>query len=374
MKHNYRIPIFKLEFSKQFRQDFHQGCEQIFNSDALSNGNYVHKFEAGFNKFIGTSYSIAVYSGTSALEIGLRALEVENKEVIVPTNTFTASAIAVERAGGKLVLADIEADTFSLAPAELEHRISKKTGAVMIVHIGGIISKYIGDLLAICKKHNVPLIEDAAHAHGSVRGNYKAGTIGVIGCFSFFPTKAMTTGEGGIVTTQSKHLADKLISLRNFGRDPKNSHAIITPGGTNHKMTEFQALLGCLELTRVKKRMQKRTKLAHLYQKLLDIKGYEPVRNVGDICSYYKQIVKTDLPQKKLHEFCKSHGISLTGEVYHILVHEQPIYRKQFSSEKFPVAEKFARSHICPPVYPELTLNEVTYVCSVLKDARKKTQ
>jgi len=216
------------------------------------------------------------------------------------------------------------------------------------------------------------LIEDAAQAHGASRGKFKAGSIGEIACFSFFPTKVMTTAEGGMVVCNKSELIDKVWSLRNFGRDPNDGLLMINRGGSNHKMTEFQGLMGLLELKRVKKRIKQRTKLSKRYQTKLGGSSYQPI-GIGDgVSCYYKQMVKTPLDQLKLNEYCKKQGVVLTGEVYRYPVHEQPIYRSRFNPNEFPVANYWCKHHICPPNYPELSVTEVDYVCDLLLRAEKE--
>ena len=184
-----KIPIFKLEFDKEFQNKYNHLSKKVFNSKALSEGAFVSKFEKKFSRLVNSKYSIAVSNGTAALEIAFRSIDISNKEVIVPTNTFFATILAIIKAGGKPVLCDNEVDSPDIDIKEIEKKITKKTKAVCVVHVGGIISNKILNLVKICKKKNVFLIEDAAHAHGSyLNKKLYAGTIGDIGCFSFYPT------------------------------------------------------------------------------------------------------------------------------------------------------------------------------------------
>jgi len=366
-----RIPIYRLEFEEDFIERYKEGCRRILTSDAISEGEYVRKFESEFSRFIGAPHAIATGSGTDALEVAFRALGVRGKTVIIPTNTFMATAIAAERAGARVMLLDIEDDTFALDPNHLHDAIDRNTAAVVLVHIGGIISKYVADIVDICARHDVPLVEDAAHAHGSTRGEFRAGTIGAIGCFSFFPTKVMTTAEGGMVTTADDKTADLIRSIKNFGRDPSNGLLCINDGG-NFKMTEFQGLMGVLEMGRVARRMEKRNMLARRYVEDLAQTSYEVITHNDGRNSCYKQIVRIQTSQEGLHRFCREHGVSLTGEVYRYPVHQQPVFRKQFAGCHFPVADKFSKSHICPPLYPELEPEDIRYISDVLKMAAER--
>lgn len=371
MKHSVEVPVFKLAFDDEIVERFKEGCAEILRSDALAEGQHVRGFEALFAKFIGVKHAIMVGSGTDALDVALRAVGIDGKDVVLPSNTFFATALAAKRAGARLVLTDIEDETFAIAPDDLERKIDERTGAVILIHIGGIISNYVKEIAGICERHGVPLIEDAAHAHGSRRNGLVAGVIGAIGCFSFFPTKVMTTGEGGMITTNDDNLAGTMRSLKNFGRDPSDSRLIVRCG-YNCKVTEFQALLGQLEMERVGSRIERRRQLAERYQKNLAETSFEAVGFADGVNTYYKQIVCTDLPQEDLHHFCKRHGVGLTGEVYRIPVHRQPLFQEDFAYERFPVTEAFAVGHICPPLYPELDETDIDYVCEVLKLAQRE--
>ena len=366
-----KVPIFKLDFEDSFVEAYQKGVKDIFSSDSISEGNYVNKFETAFSKLVNSKHSIAVTSGTSALETALRAVDVSGKKVIVPSNTFFATTVAITNSLGLIEFVDIESETLSICPDDLHSKINKNTGAVVLVHIGGIISKEIDKIISICNEYNVPLIEDAAHAHGSFVGDKYAGTIGAIGCFSFFPTKVMTTGEGGMITTNDDVLSDLCMSLKNFGRDNKNINNCINLSGSNYKINEFTGLMGYLETLRVKDRVAKRNTLIQRYKANLRDTNYELVEQKEGYCSYYKCILKIPSGREKLRVFCKDKGVSLTGEVYNLPVHKQPIYRKDHGDLFLETTEHFCQNHICPPLYPELSLEEIDYVCDVLKEAEK---
>ena len=366
-----KIPIYKLEFEKDFITKFKEGCEDILLSDGLSEDKWVRSFEKKFAKLVNCKHAIATTSGTSALELALKSVGVKGKEVIIPSNTFFATSIAVSNSGGTISLVDIEEDNFSICPNALQKKISEKTAAVILVHIGGIISKNIEKIHQICDDNNVVLVEDAAHAHCSKRNGAYAGTIGDIGCFSFFPTKVMTTGEGGMITTNNNKIYEKIKSLKNFGRDLKDGGICVLGSGQNAKINEFTGLLGFLECSRVISRIEKRNLLMRRYSRNLEGTHYNIVRQDEGYCSYYKCIIKTKINRVSLREYCKKRGVSLTGEVYAIPVHCQPLYKDVFKNESFPVTEKVCKHHICPPLYPELELCEIDYICDVLISAEK---
>lgn len=372
------IPIFKLEFDKKFLSEFHKKSEELLTSNRpLSENKYVKEFEEKFAKLVKAKYVIAVSNGTTAIELALKAVGVKDTTVIIPCNTFFATSVAVTNAGAKNALVDVESDNFSIDPVSLERKIkelrSKKEsiGAVIIVHIGGIISAHIDEIVDICNKYKIPLIEDAAHAHCSKWGKYRAGTIGVIGCFSFFPTKVMTSGEGGMVTTNNKNYAGVIASLKNFGRDNNNPGICINPEGNNYKVTELTGLLGSMECGRVIKRIKRRNELTNLYVEELKGSSYIPVLQTKGLSSQYKMILKTSIDRDWLRQYCKERNIILTGEVYSIPINKQPLYENEFKNEKFSVTDEISKNHICPPLYPELTNKEVEYICKVLLAAEK---
>ena len=367
----FNIPIFKLKFDFKSKIKFLKGSWDILSSDRpLGESKYVNEFETKFGKLINSKYTIACSNGTTAIEMALKAINVKGKKVLLPSNTFFATSVAVTNAGGIVELVDMESESFSLCPKDLESKLNPEVGAVIIVHIGGIISNKISKIVDLCKKANVPLIEDAAHAHLSRKGKYVAGTIGEIACFSFFPTKVMTTGEGGIVTTNNKKYFEIMKSIKNFGRDLKDAGVVVNPEGNNFKINEFTGLLGSIECDRVVARIEKRNVLLERYYENLKSTKYNLIKQKGDgVCSYYKAIVTTPIDNSWLKNYCKKHNIILTGEVYKIHVNKKPLYKDEFSSVNLPITDYYCNHHICPPLYPELTIDEVDYICDILKKA-----
>ena len=360
------IPIFKLEFSKKFQQKYKTLSSKVFESRSLSNGNFVSKFENNFAKLVKSNHCLAVTNGTAALEIAFRTINIKNKEVIVPTNTFFATIIAIIKAGGKPVLCDNEKFSPDIDIKNIHKKITNKTCAICVVHVGGIISNKIQELVNFCKRRKLFLIEDAAHAHGAfLNKDLYAGTIGDIGCFSFYPTKVMTTGEGGMLTTNNKKLFNKMNSHKNFGRglNPK----IINFLGANYKISEFTAILGILELERIRKRINRRKNITLRYKSnLMNNPNYEIITQKTGRASYYKCIIKTKMASHLIEKYCKKNGITLTGKVWDIPIHKQKVFKKYIKITNLKNSEMFSKYHICPPNYPELKKSEVVYICSVL--------
>lgn len=363
-----KIPIFKLTFDADYRKRFQEGCEQIFNEGYLTNHTMVRKAEALFKELNQSKFAIGVSNCTSALEIALKAIDVKGKEVILPTNTFIATYLAVKNAGGIPVIADIEPEFYSLSAEELSKKIGPNTKAVILVHIGGHISPVAREIKSICKKHGLFLVEDAAHAHFSELDGIKAGNIGDIGCFSFHMTKVVTSGEGGMITTSHEDLYERCLSFRQFGMDLNHQHSHVREG-FNHKLSEFNALAMILDLERSSDRIKKRREIGKRYQSNLDgtpwIVSKDTESSKG---SFYKQIVilPENISRKDIEKKFSEEGIALTNGVYFQPLHRQPICEESVRDKKFTVSDRFSDNHICPPCYPELTLSEIDRICEVL--------
>ena len=234
-----------------------------------------------------------------------------------------------------------------------------------MVHVGGIIHSEIIGIRKFCKKNKIYLIEDAAHAHFS-KNFYNAGNFGDIGCFSFFPTKVMTTGEGGMIVTNNYSLYKKMKSLKNFGRS--SNPLILNNIGMNYKISEFNSSLGMLELDQVDSRIKKRNNLVHLYDSELSKENFEVLLQKEGLSCHYKCIVKTSIPYVRIKNKLNKNGISLTGKVWEMPIHKQNIFIKNNLIDKlsFKNAENFAKEHFCPPNYPELKLQEAEKICRIL--------
>lgn len=361
------VPIYRLLYDQKYRDKFQSYCQQIFDKAFLTNDQFVQQFEEQFAKWTDSPHALAVNNGTSAIEALLRSIDVKGYEVILPTNTFIATAVAVKNAGGIPVLADIEPTYASLDPNSAERLISKKTKAIITVHIGGLISPSILDLKELCNKNNLSLIEDCAHAHGCHFDGVHSGLFGIGGAFSFFTTKVLTTGEGGMVITSSPEIHKKLVSIRQFGKEETNPISHILEGN-NFKLTEFQAALGLLEIERANERIQQRQKIAAHYQQRLKDSLWNPIRHHSkSSCSYYKQIL---WPKKENRENIKNYllknSVQITGGVYNIPLHRQPVFKNQYEDKNFPNANHFSEHHICPPCYSDLTMDEAETVCQLL--------
>jgi len=365
------IPIFKLHYGDSDREFLKNGLDKILNEAYLTNHTFVRSFEEQFSRWNSSRFSAAVSNGTTAIEAVLRACNVEGKEVIIPSNTFIACAAAVKNAGALPVLCDIELDYLSIDPYKVAEKISANTAAVLVVHIGGLISPSVLLLKKLCEEKGVPLIEDCAHAHGASFKGVKAGSFGKAGAFSFHMTKVMTTGEGGLVVTNDEALLKDVQSIRQFGKSEHNA-SMHERDGSNFKMTEMQALMGLLELQRVEKRIKKRQQISAVYDEKLKGSSWQTWSAASEaVCPYYKKIIRSPVQRNKVEATLQQHGISLTGGVYYIPVHKQDVFKNTYSAAEFKNTEIFCAEHICPPCYPELELVEAEKICDVLLSIAK---
>ncbi len=357
------------------------GAEKEFVLDALEKkaisgffGEYITRFEEGFAAYSDCSHGVAVTSGTTALHLALLALRVgAGDEVLVATTTNMATFFAVAYQNAKAVPIDIEEDTFNLDPAKLEAKITPRTKAIIVVHLFGHPVD-MDPVLAVAKKHNLFVIEDCAEAHGATYKGRKVGSLGHIGCFSFYANKIITTGEGGMLTTNDPALAERSRSLRSlaFGKVNKFMHSDI---GYNYRMTNLQAAVGCAQLGKIEDVIARKIKMAAFYtsrlsgEKSLRLPVTKPyARNVywmyhvnleGKAASRRDEILK-DLREQ---------GIETREGFIPYNLQEIFIKDKLTSPGDCPVAARLATTSFYLPSSPLITVEDMEYVANGLKDA-----
>jgi len=395
------IPILRIPFAEEDKAFIETELRKIFDSGFLTMGKYTHEFEGLFSNFTGAKYAVAVSNGTAALEIILRALEIDGQDVIVPTNTFLATAFAVTHAGNRVVFADSEPASLCLDIEDVKRRITETTRAVILVHIGGVITPQIYELQHFCEERGLYLIEDCAHAHGCAIDGDKAGTLGVAGAFSFFPTKVLTTGEGGMITTNDENLYRKAMMIRNHGKNPELGNRM-SEIGQNQRISELTALVGVQQMKKAPILIAERRRVARFYdERLKEIPGISALKLPENVFStYYKYIAYLDesYDRAQVKKMLKEkYGVSLTGEVYSDLCHTEPVWENYYycgrqrrdgyaactrwpkcgcdqRQDGFPGAEYISRHHICLPLYPGLSDEELEYVVGSLKQTLKELQ
>ncbi|HYM15033.1 MAG TPA: DegT/DnrJ/EryC1/StrS family aminotransferase, partial [Dehalococcoidia bacterium] len=285
-----RVPPAKIHIPEEDRREILAQIDACLATGQLTLGKHGAAFEDAFTRTAGTSHAIAVSSGTSALEIIFRAVGVAGGEVIVPTNTFFATPAAVLHAGGAVRFAECDPDTYAIDIDHARSLIGPATRAVVVVHIGGVITPRIGELQQICAAAGIPLIEDAAHAHGSTLDGRPAGSFGLAAAFSFYPTKVITAGEGGMIATGDAHLAEEARIYRDQGKAGFTSN-FHTRLGNNWRLSEPHAIIGASQLKRLPEFIAARRRIASIYDRSLPALGITPLAVPASVVSnYYKYI------------------------------------------------------------------------------------
>lgn len=365
-----KVPAAKIQFLPEDRAWIAERIQEVLSTGQLTLGRYGTEFEQKFAQFCGTQHAIAVNSGTSSLEIILRALGVEGKDVLVPTNTFFATAAAVVHAGGRPVLVDMDPESFAVRPEDLDKKVTSRTAGVIIVHIGGIVSRKLPELQQWATKRGLWLVEDAAHAHGSSYKSVRAGAFGVAGSFSFYPTKVMTSGEGGMIVTNDARIAEEARIYRDQGKASFTVNAHVRMG-YNWRMSEPHAIIGLKHLERLPTMITDRQKIAAIYDR--ELGTFSNLTTVGapaeGVCNYYKYLVvlKERQDRKALKALLREqYGVSLAGEVYEEPLHKQPAF-EPYRSGALPVSEDYCARHLCLPVFSGMEETDAHLVVQALR-------
>ena len=366
------MPAAKIQFLPEDRAWIAERIQEVLASGHLTLGKYGAEFEEKFARFCGVRHAVAVSSGTSSLEIILRALEVQGKDVLVSTNTFFATAAAVVHAGGNPVFVDMDPESFGVRPVDVTAALTPRTAGLVVVHIGGVVSGRMPELVELAQRNGLWLVEDAAHAHGSSFGGVGAGAFGIAGSFSFYPTKVMTSAEGGMIVTNDGRIAQEARIYRDQGKASFTQNAHIRMG-YNWRMSEPHAIIGVRHLERLPAMIAGRQRIAAVYDAAL--KGFEglapllvPERGVNN---YYKYIaiLKDRTGRTALKALLRErYGVSLAGEVYEEPLHRQPVFEK-YARRPLPVSEDLCARHICLPIYSGMMEDEAHYVLSAVKEA-----
>lgn len=359
------VPSFKAEFSEIEIGEVTAATEEILRSGQLVLGPYTRSFEAAMAGVSQTEHAVAVNSGSTALEIAYKSLNLRGKQVLIPTNTNFATAAAAAYAG-----AQIEFYDNGLYPDmnDLSERITKDTGGVVVVHIGGYITPDMERIAKHCNEAGVPLIEDAAHAHGAMHNGKAAGSFGRVSAFSFFPTKTLTTGEGGMVTTDSEDLATKARQYRDQGKHADGiTHEV---WGNSWRMTELGAALGVAQIKNIERDAERRAAIIGRYQtELAGTILKFPEHIVDSLPGGYKCIatLPEGVDRTELKANLRMKGVLLGKEVYEKPLHLQPIFQEWTTGERYPEATRFADRHICLPLWRFMEDADVSLVIDRLQ-------
>ena len=339
----------------------------------ISMGKKVLEFENEVKKFIGVQNAIAINNGTSALDALLTAFNIkENDEVIIPSLTYISTANVVAYKKAKLVLCDSNPKTFNISRKSLLNKISKKTKLIIVTDMKGMPVDY-DFYKSLSKKINVPIIADSAESFGAKYKNKIIGSQLIAHTFSFFANKNLTTGEGGMIVTQSKVLAEKLKIIRNQGQNRRYNHIVL---GNNYRMTDVSAAIGIIQLKKLTKCLQQKEKIAKRYDELFFAHSKIKTPFIPEYTSqhsWYNYCIKVPINHRnRLIKFLNKKGIET--RLSFPPVHIQPYYKKSFTKDKKNLsnASKVYKEFLDIPIWPDLSLNKQIYVARSILNYFKK--
>lgn len=341
--------------------------DRILERSSFILGPEVKQFEEAFATYLGSSFCVAVNSGTSALHVALLALGIgPGHEVITVANSFIATAEAISAVGARPVFVDVSPDSYTMDPALVEGAMTERTRAILPVHLYGQPAN-LDLLLAVARRHNVALVEDACQAHGAEYKGRKAGTLGIAGCFSFYPSKNLgCCGEGGAVVTDNPEFAERVRMLRDHGTLRKYEHQF---PGYNFRLEALQAAILSVKLGHLDGWNEQRRRLAQRYNELLaDSAVIAPAELAGARHVYHLYVVQVD-GRDGLRARLTEQGIE-TGLHYPLPLHLQPAYRDLgYHEGNLPVSEKLSKRILSLPMYPGLSLEAAEFVVKTLLEA-----
>ena len=343
-----KIPFFVQEFTNEMEE----AAIDALRNESFVNGESVSKFEEQFARYIGTKYAVSVNSGNSALQLSLMALDISNNsKVATPTNSFIASANCIRMTNARPILTDIDVRDGGIDIGS----ITEKVDAVIPVHIYGNPCDF-DSVKSFAEEQKIPIIEDACQAHGAIYKNKKVGSLSDVGCFSFYPTKNMTVGgDGGMSTTNNEEVADKIRSIRDNGRKTKNEFDKL---GFTMRLNTVNAAIGKIQLKHLDEKNSRRREIVSIYKENLIEDCILPENENGK--SVYHQIVIRHENRDKIREELTNNDIG-SAIYYEKPIHMQPFYLEY--DYKLPNSEKFAKEVLSLPSYPSLTNDQLLEIC-----------
>lgn len=356
-----------LPMHNEIRQELDSAYNRVLDKSYFIQGDECRKFEEEFAEYCGVKYCVGVATGLDALFLILKAMNIGNgDEVIVPSNTYIATALAVSYTGAKPIFVEPEIETFNINPSRIEEKITSNTKAIIAVHLQGRTAD-MEAINVIAKKHNLKVIEDAAQAHGAKYKGKKAGSLGDAAGFSFYPGKNLgALGDGGCITTNNKKLADKVRALGNYGSDYKYHHIY---KGVNSRLDEIQAAFLRVKLPNLDRWNEDRRATAKKYFEgiknpliKLPLKSTDEFEHI-----YHVFVIRCD-KRDELEKYLNENGIG-TVKHYPIPMHEQECYKDlEIKHGELPIAEEISRTVLSIPMYYGMTDEEVNYVSSKINE------
>jgi dTDP-4-amino-4,6-dideoxygalactose transaminase len=361
-----RIPLVDLKTQYQgLKEEILAEISQALEGMQLFLGKNVQTVESQFAAYCGTDFAIGVGSGTDALHITLRACGIgAGDEVITVSNTFIATAEAIILAGARPVFVDIDPVTQNMDPNLVEKAITPRTRAIIPVHLFGHTVD-MEPIMALARDHKLKVLEDACQAHGAEYRQKRAGSLGDVGCFSFYFTKNLGAyGESGIITTSDPEIAKRCRMIRDHGQNTKYYHSMI---GFNGRLDEIQAAVLKVKLPHLDKWIEERRRLARLYDASLPPSIIKPQEMPWAKHVYYVYVIRTP-DRDRLRDWLNSKGIG-TGIHYPVPIHRQEAWRAYGGEDiSLPVTEQITGEILSLPMYPELKVEEINYICDCIRE------
>jgi dTDP-4-amino-4,6-dideoxygalactose transaminase len=378
-----RYPLSDIDLGKEEERE----VLKVLRSRWLSTGPVTERFEKTFAQYLGGEYAISVSNGTAALHLALASLDLkEGDEVILPSLTFVATANAVLYVGARPVFADIVGThDLNISPQEIERRLTRRTKAILVMHYGG----YPCDMdliMGIARRHRIPVVEDAAHAPGAEYRRKKCGTIGELGCFSFFSNKNLVTGEGGMVVTRNQERAERIRRMRSHGMerlswDKYRGHLSsydIGKLGYNYRTTEIQSALGLVQLRKLAKNNRKRKELVKAYRN--ELEGVErisipfsqfrgnPSYHLFPILVSSEQNTSSSISRDRLMDELRNFRIQ--ASIHYPPVHLFSLYQRAFGYRRgmLPKTETVSAREITLPLHPRMSVRDVRWIAKKVKE------
>lgn len=360
----HKIPLINLPLQYQkLKKEIDPVIKRILKDGNFILGNDLRLFEQQFAKYQGTKYCLGVSTGSMALILALKAIGIQrDDEILCPILTFTSTAEAIVHVGATPVFIDIDKDTYNIDKNQIIQKITKKTKAIIVVHLYGQITN-MDEISKIAKKYKLRIIEDAAQAHGATYKGKRAGSWGDVACFSFYPSKNLGCfGDGGCVVTNNKKIADQIKLLRFHGSTSKYHHKIV---GNNALLDNLQAAILLVKLKYLNEWNERKRQIAKYYsENLSEIYTY-PFNHPESNHIYYVYTLQHK-KRNQIIDLLKKKGVD-SGIYYPVPLHLQPAYSNlKYRRGNFPIAENACKNIFSIPIYPELTQKEIVYIATAL--------